>query len=261
LVEGQWIRPERDDDWKSFFSAEIEKKTATYPLDGNTTKRYKTKKPNPDFNPFHLAGKTDRDIGEEVNCLLAVMEHSRTKLSTDRRHNDPPVRALVVTTATWNYASKSKRRDFLSIACWAVLESYWAKGYRRSFFEHVQIARIIRQDLSRLYQPFVISNQMILTPEGGIEPSTNFPWFDMLAPTESADDNTVAISIKEVEMETHVNKMSEKYNKEILKIISTVKSSATAHNNLGGAHTVDSVVRKHLRWLVRVSSFVAVCLG
>jgi len=207
--------------------------------------------PAPDFNPFRIYNKTDSDISDELNHLLDAMEQSRPKLNTDRRHNDAPIRALVITTATWNPASKSKRRDFLPIACWALLESYWIKEYRPKLFKDAPIAAIIRQDLSILYKPFVISDQMVLTPQGGVETSTNFPWYDMLNITKK---KSMEISIKEVQKDAKVNKMWEIYDKEIAKVISTVSRSALAHNDLGPPNSVDSIVMKHLKGLVRVSS-------
>jgi len=253
MLGAKWTRPERDNDWKTFFSELLEKKDPVYPNSGNTLKRYKTKQPGPDFNPIHVSGKTDRDVAGPVNALLAIMEQPRAKLNTDRRHNNAETRALVVTTARWSPNSRSRRRDYLAIACWAILETYWVQGYRPWLFQHVQIARIIRQDLSALYKPFVYNDQLVLTPDGGTVPCNDFPWVDMLAPTQSETDPEVKISIDEVKKEVEVQAMWAQYDKELQKVLSDVERSTIAHNDLGPDNTLDSMVIRRLNALLRVS--------
>jgi len=234
------------------FSAELEKKNGKFPADGNTTKRYKTKKPEPDFSPFRKAKKTDADITEAVNALFSIMVQPPAKRNTERRSNDPATRALIVTTATWSPDSRARRRDWIPIACWAVLEYYWVRGYRAALFNKIQVARIIRKDLSDLYRPFIISDQMVLTPAVGITTSNEFPWWDMISPIQS-DDTMTRISIAEVKMETEASSLWDKYDKEMRKIISMVQRSDVAHNNAGPANSVDSTVRGHLESLLLVS--------
>jgi hypothetical protein len=255
-LDEDYTRPDSDDGWKQFFSEHIEKKSPEFPSDGNTVKRYKTKKPAPDFNPFRMAKQTDADVAAHLNTLLGVMDQSRAKLNTDRRSNNPAIRALVVTTVPWSLATKAKRRDWMQYACWALLETYWAKSYRRTLFKNVQIAGIIREDLSNLYRPFIVSDQMVLTTTGGTAVSDDFPWYDMMIPTQSPADTETAISIEEVKRDRDASDMRIKYDKELRKIASIVQKASVAHNISGPSDTVDGLVVRHLSRLLRVSSYL-----
>ena len=245
-------RPENDEGWKVYFPDNIEKKTvAEWPANKKTEKRFKTKKTTK-TNPMWQANRNDEDIHKEVWKLIAIMQQSRVKLNTDRQDHNAAVRALVVTSVQWNYGSHHPGRDLSGPACWAVLESYIVKRYRATLLNNT-IGGTIRRALTDVYTPHVKQDQAEIGRDGRIIATVSFPWWDMVTLTDSSlTQGEEPMSAEQATQEKALQKITDKDNKDILRLINFVQKLPSAHNNLGPSQTIDTIVASRLDSLVQV---------